>query len=73
MSEPPRHEWQLACPVPLDDHATVQLAHGGGGRLMRNLIKVFFLRRLPPTPLSRLRQRGRGRRREMRSVRTPSP
>ena len=43
MSEPPRHEWQLACPVPLDDHATVQLAHGGGGRLMRNLIEGVFL------------------------------
>ena len=43
MSEPPRHEWQLACPVPIDDHATVQLAHGGGGRLMRNLIQGLFL------------------------------
>ena len=33
----------LNCPVPLSDHATVQLAHGGGGRLMRNLIEGIFL------------------------------
>ena len=33
----------LSCPLPLDDHATVQLAHGGGGRLMRGLIEGLFL------------------------------
>lgn len=32
-----------SCPIPLSDHATVQLAHGGGGRLMRGLIEGLFL------------------------------
>ena len=36
-------DFNLNCPVPLSDHATVQLAHGGGGRLMRNLIEGMFL------------------------------
>ena len=36
-------DFQLNCPVPLSDHATVQLAHGGGGRLMRDLIEGMFL------------------------------
>ena len=36
-------DFQLNCPVPLNDHATVQLAHGGGGRLMRDLIEGMFL------------------------------
>ena len=34
-------DFNLCCPVPLSDYATVQLAHGGGGRLMRNLIEGF--------------------------------
>ncbi len=33
----------MSCPVPLSRYDTVQLAHGGGGRLMRNLIEGFFL------------------------------
>lgn len=33
----------LNCPVPLSRHDTVQLAHGGGGRLMRSLIEGFLL------------------------------
>ena len=37
------NDFNLNCPVPLDDHATVQLAHGGGGRLMRGLIEGLFL------------------------------
>jgi hydrogenase expression/formation protein HypE len=36
-------DFNLSCPLPLDDHATVQLAHGGGGRLMRGLIEGLFL------------------------------
>jgi hydrogenase expression/formation protein HypE len=36
------NEFQLNCPVPLSNHATVQMAHGGGGRLMRNLIESIF-------------------------------
>ena len=35
-------DFNLKCPVPISDHATVQLAHGGGGRLMRNLIEGLF-------------------------------
>jgi hydrogenase expression/formation protein HypE len=36
-------EFQLQCPVPLRDHPTVQMAHGGGGRFMRQLIESMFL------------------------------
>ena len=36
-------DFRLNCPVPLGDHATVQLAHGGGGRVMRKLIEDMFL------------------------------
>ncbi|MEN6451342.1 MAG: hydrogenase expression/formation protein HypE [Thermoguttaceae bacterium] len=36
-------DFNLSCPVPMSDHATVQLAHGGGGRLMRGLIEKLFL------------------------------
>lgn len=31
------------CPVPHDHHDTVQLAHGGGGRMMRGLIEGLLL------------------------------
>jgi|GEM_PF-5122083 len=31
------------CPTPLATHETIQLAHGGGGRLMRQLINEVFL------------------------------
>lgn len=31
------------CPVPRDEHATVQLAHGGGGRMSQALIEGVFL------------------------------
>jgi hydrogenase expression/formation protein HypE len=34
----------MSCPVPLADHASVQLAHGGGGRMMRALVESVFLR-----------------------------
>jgi hydrogenase expression/formation protein HypE len=37
------NDFNLSCPVPLSDHATVQLSHGGGGRIMRNLIEGLFL------------------------------
>jgi hydrogenase expression/formation protein HypE len=36
-------EFALSCPLPFDDHTTVQLAHGGGGRLMRQLIEGLFV------------------------------
>jgi hydrogenase expression/formation protein HypE len=34
---------KLQCPIPLGDHSSVQLAHGGGGRLMRQLIEGLLL------------------------------
>lgn len=36
-------ELTLSCPLPLRNHATVQMAHGGGGRLMQELIEGVFL------------------------------
>jgi hydrogenase expression/formation protein HypE len=38
-----KKDFALCCPVPLADHATVQLAHGGGGRMMRALVEQKFL------------------------------
>jgi hydrogenase expression/formation protein HypE len=38
-------EAALTCPVPFEDGATVLLAHGGGGRLTRDLIERVFLPR----------------------------
>ena len=43
MSNDGPREFELSCPVPLGGHTTVQLAHGGGGRLMRALIEEMFL------------------------------
>jgi hydrogenase expression/formation protein HypE len=43
MSDQLPDVFQLACPAPLELHATVQMAHGGGGRLMRGLIEGLFL------------------------------
>jgi hydrogenase expression/formation protein HypE len=37
-------ELELQCPVPAMDKKTVQLAHGGGGRLMQELIREVFVR-----------------------------
>ena len=33
----------LACPIPLEDHPTVTVAHGGGGKLSQALIERMFL------------------------------
>jgi hydrogenase expression/formation protein HypE len=33
----------LACPIPHTHHATVQIAHGGGGRLSARLLETLFL------------------------------
>ncbi|MGW8257169.1 MAG: hypothetical protein ACWGMZ_06770, partial [Thermoguttaceae bacterium] len=35
-------DFRLQCPIPLSDYPTVQMAHGGGGRLMRQLIETMF-------------------------------
>jgi hydrogenase expression/formation protein HypE len=40
MSSP---EFQPACPAPQSDYPNVTLAHGGGGRLMNQLIERVFL------------------------------
>ncbi|MHC4405065.1 MAG: hydrogenase expression/formation protein HypE [Planctomycetota bacterium] len=39
---------ELSCPTPLDGHDTVQMAHGGGGRLMKRLIEETFLPAFQP-------------------------
>src|SRR5271157_1054091 len=41
MGAPP--EFNLSCPLPLQDYPHVLLAHGGGGRLMHQLIGQLFL------------------------------
>ena len=41
--------FSLACPRPLR-HGTVQMAHGGGGRLMKDLIEGLFLPALGADP-----------------------
>ncbi len=43
MANHPDREFNLNCPVPRQSYSTVQMAHGGGGRLMRNLIEQVFL------------------------------
>jgi hydrogenase expression/formation protein HypE len=48
-------EFQLQCPVPPGDHATVQMAHGGGGRFMRQLIELLFLPAFAEGPATNLR------------------
>jgi hydrogenase expression/formation protein HypE len=35
--------WNPACPLPLRRHPRVLLAHGGGGRIMRDLIESVFV------------------------------
>ena len=34
--------FSLSCPIPISDYLTVQLAHGGGGRLMNQLVERMF-------------------------------
>ncbi|MBN2021509.1 MAG: hydrogenase expression/formation protein HypE [Pirellulales bacterium] len=42
--------FSLACPVPRQDHETIQMAHGGGGRLMRRLIEELFRKEFSADP-----------------------
>jgi hydrogenase expression/formation protein HypE len=35
-------EFSLACPIPISDYPHILLAHGGGGRLMHQLIEQMF-------------------------------
>ena len=36
-------DFTLQCPIPIADYPQVLLAHGGGGRLMNQLIERIFL------------------------------
>ncbi len=41
MQQP--EEFTLQCPIPISDYPHILLAHGGGGRLMRQLIEKLFI------------------------------
>lgn len=43
MTEPARGDIARSCPIPISDYPEVQLAHGGGGRLMRQLIERMLV------------------------------
>jgi len=36
-------EFALQCPIPLDNNPTIQMGHGGGGRMTRELIERIFV------------------------------
>jgi hydrogenase expression/formation protein HypE len=36
-------EFNAACPVPLAQHSHIQMAHGGGGKMMHRLLQEIFL------------------------------
>jgi hydrogenase expression/formation protein HypE len=38
-----REPFSMTCPIPIADYPRVLLAHGGGGRLMRDLIEKMFI------------------------------
>lgn len=44
----------LSCPIPIQDYPTVQLAHGGGGRLSQQLVEKMFLPAFQNDALARL-------------------
>jgi hydrogenase expression/formation protein HypE len=46
--------FEPACPLPLSEKKTVQLAHGGGGRLMQELIRDVFVRAFDNPMLAQL-------------------
>jgi hydrogenase expression/formation protein HypE len=41
-------QFNLSCPLPLEKYPRILLAHGGGGKLMRQLIDSMFLSTFPP-------------------------
>ncbi len=47
-------EIRPVCPLPLLDHDTVQMAHGGGGRLMHDLIDRVFCEAFGPDRAERV-------------------
>jgi len=42
VADPAPNPAAFSCPAPLADHAEIQLAHGGGGRLTQQLIERVF-------------------------------
>lgn len=44
----------LSCPIPISEYPTVQLAHGGGGRLSQMLVERMFINSFANAALSRL-------------------
>jgi hydrogenase expression/formation protein HypE len=55
MSDPPPIEFSgLSCPIPISEYPRVLMAHGGGGKLMQQLIQKMFLSRFTSQPLQRL-------------------
>ncbi len=40
---PPPSDFPGTCPIPIQKHTHIQIAHGGGGRLMHQLIEKMFL------------------------------
>ena len=51
---PDNQTFEPACPLPTSGKQTVQLAHGGGGHLMQELIRDIFLRSFDNPLLGRL-------------------
>ncbi len=43
MTKESSGSFQLACPIPIQQYPTVVMAHGGGGRLMHQLIEKMFV------------------------------
>lgn len=43
METKPTFDLGLSCPIPINDYPNVLLAHGGGGRLMHQLIEKMFV------------------------------
>ena len=43
MKAQPQKEFAPVCPMPINEYPTIQMAHGGGGRLMHKLIEDFFV------------------------------
>lgn len=39
----PSENWMLTCPMPIQQYPQVLLAHGGGGKLMHQLIEQLFM------------------------------
>jgi len=43
---------KLSCPLPIADYDTVTMAHGGGGKMMNNLIEKMFMHYLSNTMIN---------------------